>query len=89
MKDHAIPVSDINELYEQIEGKLETMVETLLLSKMNDTENVFQVVRHMLERVFIKSAMKLAQNNVSQASKLLGINRNTLSKKLKEIERIL
>ncbi len=89
MKDHAIPVSDINELYKQIEGKLETIVETLLVSKMNDTENVFQVVRHMLERVFIKSAMKLAQNNVSQASKLLGINRNTLSKKLKEIERIL
>jgi DNA-binding protein Fis len=86
MTTQLVPNPDMNRLYKQIEGKLESVVEKLLVSKMNDNENVFQIVHAMMERVFIASAMKLAQNNVSQASKLLGINRNTLSKKLKEME---
>jgi len=41
-------------------------------------------VQNLIEKVFIRSAMKLSGNNVSKASKLLGINRNTLSKKVRE-----
>jgi len=44
-------------------------------------------VQAMMEKIFIASAMKISDNNISQASKLLGINRNTLSKKLKEMQR--
>jgi DNA-binding protein Fis len=44
-------------------------------------------VQAMMEKIFITSAMKISGNNISQASKLLGINRNTLSKKLKEMQR--
>ena len=75
-------------LYKQVEGKLEAIVEKLLISKMNDDENVLQNVQDMMERIFIASAMKIAQNNICQASKLLGINRNTLSKKLKQMQQM-
>ncbi len=78
--------ADISKLYKQVEGKLESIVEKLLISKMNDNDNILQSVQTMMEKIFIASAMKISANNVSQASKLLGINRNTLSKKLKEIE---
>jgi DNA-binding protein Fis len=78
--------ADISKLYKQVEGKLESIVEKLLISKMNDNDNILQSVQTMMEKIFIASAMKISANNVSQASKLLGINRNTLSKKLKEIQ---
>jgi DNA-binding protein Fis len=83
MKDQA---ADVSRLYKQVEGKLESIVEKLLISKINDSENILQNVQDMMERIFIASAMKIAQNNVCQASKLLGINRNTLSKKLKQMQ---
>ena len=88
MKEQAvINAGDINKLYKQVEGKLESIVDKLLISKMNDKDNILQSVQTMMEKIFIASAMKISDNNISQASKLLGINRNTLSKKLKEIER--
>src|SRR5271157_2914081 len=83
MKDPAISSADINRLYKQVEGKLESIVEKLLVSKMNDNDNILQSVQTMMERIFITTAMKLSADNISQASKLLAINRNTLSKKLK------
>lgn len=76
---------DMYRLYRQVEGKLEAIVEKLLASKTNESDNILQNMHIMIERIFIASAMKIANNNVSQASRLLGINRNTLSKKLKEI----
>ncbi len=87
MKEQGINSGDINRLYKQVEGKLESIVERLLISKMNDNDNILQSVQVMMEKIFIASAMKISENNISQASKLLGINRNTLSKKLKEMER--
>jgi DNA-binding protein Fis len=86
MKEQTTSTPDMNRLYKQVEGKLETIVERLLISKMNEDDNVLQSVQTMMERVFITSAMKIANNNICQASKLLGINRNTLSKKLKELQ---
>jgi DNA-binding protein Fis len=85
MKEQGTNSGDIGKLYKQVEGKIETIVEKLLISKMNDNDNVLQNVQAMMEKIFIASAMKISANNVSQASKLLGINRNTLSKKLKEM----
>lgn len=87
MKEQGINSGDINRLYKQVEGKLESIVEKLLISKMNDNDNILQSVQTMMEKIFITSAMKISANNISQASKLLGINRNTLSKKLKEMDR--
>lgn len=86
MKEQGISSGDINKLYKQVEGKLESIVEKLLISKMNDNDNILQSVQVMMEKIFITSAMKISANNISQASKLLGINRNTLSKKLREMQ---
>jgi DNA-binding protein Fis len=88
MKDQGSSTTDITKLYRQIESKLETIADRLLRSKMHDNDNILQSVQFIMERIFIAEAMKIAQSNISQASKLLGINRNTLSKKLKEIEKI-
>ncbi|MGD0229293.1 MAG: helix-turn-helix domain-containing protein [Syntrophorhabdales bacterium] len=85
MKEQAISAVDINRLYKQVEGKLESIVEKLLVTKINDKDNILQSVQMMMERIFISTAMRISDNNISQASRLLGINRNTLSKKLKEM----
>lgn len=74
----------INEYYNNVEVKLEDIVDKLLKSKVNDHDNILLNVQHLIEKVFIRSAMRLSDNNVSNASKLLGINRNTLSKKIRE-----
>jgi DNA-binding protein Fis len=79
------PAHDITKVYKQIEGKLESVVEKLLISKLNETDNVLDHMHAVIERVFIISAMKMTINNVSQASKLLGMNRNTLTRKIKEL----
>jgi DNA-binding protein Fis len=72
-------------LYKMFEVKLEHIADNLLLSKINDNDNVLFNIQTIIEQVFISSAMKISNNNVSGASKLLGINRNTLSKKLKNV----
>jgi len=40
------------------------------------------------ERAYISSAMKLASGNVSQAARLLGINRTTLYSRMAALERV-
>ncbi len=89
MKEQGINAPDINKLYKQVEGKLESLVDKLLLSKIDERDNILQSVQTMMEKIFIASAMKISHNNVSQASKLLGINRNTLSKKLRDMEKLI
>ncbi|MCX8021414.1 MAG: helix-turn-helix domain-containing protein [Syntrophorhabdaceae bacterium] len=42
-------------------------------------------IHHVIDEVFIRSAMEITNNNVSKAAKLLGINRNTLAKRLKHM----
>ena len=75
-----------SELYNIFEVKMEHIARNMLLSKVNDTDNVLMEVQVIIEKIFIDSAMKLSKNNISKAAKLLGINRNTLSKKLKTLE---
>jgi DNA-binding protein Fis len=72
---------DISKL---IELKLEHVVDNLLSAKDN-ADNILLDVHQTIEKIFICSAMRLKNNNVTQAAKLLGINRNTLSKKLREL----
>ena len=78
--------NDTDKLYDIFEVKLEYIADNLLLSKTNNDGNILSTLQIVIEKVFIISAMKISNNNISKASKLLGINRNTLSKKLKEIE---
>ena len=76
--------SDINKLYKTFESKLEPFAEKLLISKVNADDNILGGVQSMIERIFIRAAMKLSNNNVSKAAKLLRMSRNTLDRKLKE-----
>ena len=82
MTDHID--SDSNKIYKVVEVKLEHIADNLLCTKSNG-DSVLLDVHHLIEKIFITSAMRLKNNNVTQAAKILGINRNTLSKKLKEL----
>ena len=46
--------------------------------------NVYHMVMRTVEKPLLKAAMEQAKNNQSQAAEILGINRNTLRKKLLE-----
>lgn len=84
---HLIDQNTDNEsrlVYRIVEVKLEHIADNLLSAK-NNPDNILQDIHHTIEKIFITSAMRLKNNNVTQAAKLLGINRNTLSKKLKEL----
>jgi DNA-binding NtrC family response regulator len=78
--------NDIDKLYNLFEIKLEFIADNLLLSKINNNDNVLLNVQTVVEKIFIISAMKISNNNISKAAKLIGMNRNTLSKKLKELK---
>jgi len=74
---------DNQDLYHLIDLRLESIAEKLLLSKVNDSDEVyFSIVSH-IEDIFIQAALRITDNNISKAAKLLGINRNTLSKRLR------
>jgi len=77
--------SDINRLYKTFESRLEPFAEKLLISKLSDDDDTLGGVQSMIERIFIRAAMKLSNNNASKAAKLLGMSRNTLNRKLKEL----
>lgn len=76
--------NNINNIYTLLELKLDSIAEKILLSKINDNDVILSRVSSHVENVFIQAALKITDNNISKAAKLLGINRNTLSKKIKE-----
>ena len=76
--------TNVNRLYKSFESQLEDFAEKILTTKITDDENILSGVQLMIERIFIKAAMRAANSNVSKAAKLLGMSRNTLIRKLKE-----
>lgn len=76
---------DKTKLYNSFEIKLDDIAISLLSTTTNNKENILLTIQNYIEKIFIKTAMEISNNNISKASKLLGINRNTLSKKLKNI----
>jgi DNA-binding protein Fis len=74
------------DIYRLVEAKLEHIVDNLLSAKNNGDDSILLDIHQTIEKIFITSAMRLKNNNVTQAAKLLGINRNTLSKKLKGLD---
>lgn len=75
--------NDIKDLYSLIDLKLDNIAEKILLSKVNDDEEVYSKILSHVEDIFIHAALKITRNNISKAARLLGVNRNTLSKKLR------
>lgn len=60
-------------------------VEKLLVSKLNDRDDVLQSPQDVIERIFITTAPRITNSNISRASKLLEINRHALSRKPREM----
>ncbi|MHB8111538.1 MAG: helix-turn-helix domain-containing protein [Syntrophorhabdaceae bacterium] len=75
--------NDISDLYTTLNLRLDVIAEKLLLSKTNDEDEVYLKIMSHIEDVFFQAALKITGNNISKAAALLGINRNTLSKKLR------
>ena len=67
------------------EVALKRYFKTLNGDKPND---LYKLVLKEIERPLMKEVMKHADNNQSEASKVLGINRSTLRKKLKQYKLI-
>lgn len=74
-----------NRLYEILELKLENVAHELLMSNAALGDNLLKSIERIIERTLISCALRLTKNNVSKASRLLGINRNTLRKKMLEL----
>ena len=78
---------------DQIENlSLEDLLERKLIKTLNgvDTElefdcALFQDVISIVERILIKMALKKTNNVQVAAAQFLGINRNTLRKKIKDL----
>ena len=84
--EHRISNS-ITDFYSLLDLRLEHIAEKILLSKVNDKDDVYLKMLAHVEDVFIQAALKISDNNISKAARLLGINRNTLSKKLRVSEK--
>ena len=80
--------SSIPDLYSLLDIRLELIAEKILLSKVNDDDEVYLTMLSHVEDVFIRAALRISGNNISKAARLLGINRNTLSKKLRVSEKM-
>jgi Fis family transcriptional regulator len=45
---------------------------------------IYDMVIHCVERPMIESVLEMAEGNQSRAAEILGLNRNTLRKKMRE-----
>jgi DNA-binding protein Fis len=54
--------------------------------KLSGGKNLFQLLRHEFEKPLITLTLKETKHNQVQAAELLGMNRNTLRKKIKELK---
>jgi Fis family transcriptional regulator len=68
---------------------IEDCVRHSLEKYLNDLDgetatNVYELVMHTVEKPVLEVVMRHAGDNQSQAAAILGINRNTLRKKLSE-----
>lgn len=71
--------------------RFEELVETKISQFLDrfdqlDIEDLYKTIVNMVERPLIKLVMQKLNNNQIKTSKVLGINRNTLRKKIKELK---
>ena len=70
-----------------MDQNLQDKIETLLDKYFKDLDgenpnNVYDMVLHSVEKPLLIYIMNYAQGNQTRAAKILGLNRNTLRKKL-------
>ena len=66
---------------------LETLIREEVESKLDDptADDVYRQVVERIERPLLETALQHTQGNQIQAAALLGINRNTLRKKINDL----
>ena len=70
-----------------MDQNLQDKIETLLDKYFNDLDgekpnDIYDMVLHSVEKPLLIYIMNYAQGNQTRAAKILGLNRNTLRKKL-------
>jgi len=73
----------LEKLIEERVGSIKNYIDGLLETKGFD---LYNIIISEVERVLISSVLKATNGNKLKASKILGINRNTLSKKIKDLK---
>ena len=65
----------------------EEILESWILKEFNnDSENISEKINNVYESILIKSALKLSGGNKTEAAKILGWGRNTITNKMKSIK---
>ena len=65
----------------------EEILESWILKEFNsDSENISEKINNVYESILIKSALKLSGGNKTEAAKILGWGRNTVTNKMKSIK---
>ena len=82
-----------NKRFKRLNGTLKSSTESALdkyFKTLNGTkpDNLYNLVIREVEAPLMKKIMEYTENNQTQASKILGINRTTLRTKLKEYKLI-
>ena len=82
-----------NNRFKRLNGPLKNSTESALdkyFKTLNGTkpDNLYNLVIKEVEAPLMKKIMEYTENNQTQASKILGINRTTLRTKLKEYKLI-
>jgi two-component system nitrogen regulation response regulator GlnG len=70
-------------LEDLIAGKLQS---SLLPMDVNELDNLYEMVLHQMERPLIRIILKKTRGNQVRTAEILGINRNTLRKKIQTLE---
>ena len=65
-----------------LQARLESYAESLEEGKSGD---FYDMILHSVESPLIKMALRKTRGNKIKAAQLLGINRNTLNKKIKDL----
>jgi Fis family transcriptional regulator len=76
-----LEILDKYSLNEILEYKFEELLEEMLKAKTNN-HNLYNIVLEIFERELLKKTIEKADFNQKKAAEFLGINRNTLKKKL-------
>jgi DNA-binding NtrC family response regulator len=73
--------------FNSLSKKLKSLANEIISSEIiSGTNNAYEEFLKIVEKPLIMAALDKALNNKTEASKILGINRNTLRKKIKELE---
>ena len=80
LQQHENETVSLNGFYERVEAALPGLVEERLA---HGEPRLYRTVMALLERPLLQFALNLTRGNQIRAARLLGINRNTLRKRLK------